>query len=687
MRNRSNRGQGIPVEVESLTQTLQLALAHHQAGRGDQAMTLYQEVLASNPNQPDALNLFGVLSFQMGDPKSALGLIGRALVLHPTHPNYCNNYGVVLESVGELQEATRYFQQALRVSPDYLEASVNLSDALGKLGRHLEAFRVLRQALRLHGAKPELYLQLGQFYTQLQSDDPHPKRRLWFHRARGYFQRALSLNPDSGSCLHKLGLLYSQNGEWDSAVSSYQEALRLMPDHPTVLADLGYSLTRTGEILQAARFLSRSMEFEPDNPQTRAFLVHATNLMMEQKAFLLHQTAKAQGNLAPISETSGEAWDVILFSPCSVKSFGGGQHPPQVARALQVKGHRVQFVELSVREEHQEAFDVTTDLFLLQDGPPTAFQRERMRNQLALFTQAPSCRRLVLFTVFSPYLVGLMEVFRESGYQTAYWCIDDWDHMRWPKVAAGTERALIRQVDYLFATSQVLAQKVSGIAERPCAVIRNGFSLSNFSSDGEKPLMPTDMRRGESKTFVYWGNLTADWIDWPLLKTLAERHPDWSFNMIGELLGRTDLLQAPNIHYLGAKTVGELASYGRNADIGFIHFKDSDLIRAVNPVKGYEYLACGLPIISTPMPELDVFPYVIQVKTPEAFEAAVTRVEAWKMDATVIDEFLKDATWAGRVEAFLAALGGADETEFSEDRRRKGERFTIQCGHSHPGTA
>ncbi|MBY0402446.1 MAG: glycosyltransferase, partial [Cyanobacteria bacterium] len=192
---------------------------------------------------------------------------------------------------------------------------------------------------------------------------------------------------------------------------------------------------------------------------------------------------------------------------------------------------------------------------------------------------------------------------------------------------------------------------------KPCHKIPNGFSLENFPGyleDLPKPPCPPGFLKGEEKTFVYWGNILTDWVDEALLKAVAEAKPQWAFNMIGTMVDEhPKRLSLPNIRYHGELPVSALEAYGRHSDIGFINFKDNRLIRGVNPVKAFEYLASGLPIISTPMKEIEDFPNTLIVRTPEEFIQAVEILETQPLDHTHRRQFLKEATWSGRAQCFL----------------------------------
>src|SRR3954468_10010464 len=80
----------------TIQQAMQMAVAHHQAGRLDRAETLYRQVLSYAPDYPDALHLLGVLASQNGESDAAIALIQRAIAGDPTVATFHNNLGEAL---------------------------------------------------------------------------------------------------------------------------------------------------------------------------------------------------------------------------------------------------------------------------------------------------------------------------------------------------------------------------------------------------------------------------------------------------------------------------------------------------------------------------------------------------------------------------------------------------------------
>jgi len=109
---------------------LDLALQHHIAGDLSKAENIYQQILQTDPNCPDALHLLGVISHQAGKRNRAVDLIKKALIVKPDYAEAHNNFGNVLKEVlkefGKLEEAVASYQTALTFKPYFPEAGRKL---------------------------------------------------------------------------------------------------------------------------------------------------------------------------------------------------------------------------------------------------------------------------------------------------------------------------------------------------------------------------------------------------------------------------------------------------------------------------------------------------------------------------------------------------------------------------------
>src|SRR5262249_35067866 len=126
---------------------LEAALAHHRAGRLDEAASGYASVLARAPDDLNAIYLSGVLAAQRGDPQTAVERIGRAIAAKPEIPDFHNNLGEALRALDRLQEAEAAYRRALALDAEHPGALANLG-TLSRTRRDLpQAIALYRRAL------------------------------------------------------------------------------------------------------------------------------------------------------------------------------------------------------------------------------------------------------------------------------------------------------------------------------------------------------------------------------------------------------------------------------------------------------------------------------------------------------------------------------------------------------------
>ena len=101
----------------TIRQSMELALAHHGAGRLDQAEQMYRLILDADPNEPNALDMLGAVLSQRGRHAEGLALIDRALALRPDAADYHANRGLVLYGLSRTEEAIVAYRKSLSLRP------------------------------------------------------------------------------------------------------------------------------------------------------------------------------------------------------------------------------------------------------------------------------------------------------------------------------------------------------------------------------------------------------------------------------------------------------------------------------------------------------------------------------------------------------------------------------------------
>jgi glycosyltransferase involved in cell wall biosynthesis len=192
-----------------------------------------------------------------------------------------------------------------------------------------------------------------------------------------------------------------------------------------------------------------------------------------------------------------------------------------------------------------------------------------------------------------------------------YHCVDDIAAQERIDTASfrAAEMRFAARADLVLASAPALAKRLRTISHNVLDA-PNVADTKLFSSALQRGRLDPGMAALPAPRIVFTGAIVAIKLDFPLLVELARLRPTWSFALVGPVGPgdpRTDvsaLAAEPNIHLLGHRTYGELPDVLRAADAGLIPYARNELTESIFPMKVYEYLAAGLPVIATPLPAL-----------------------------------------------------------------------------------
>ncbi len=161
----------------------------------------------------------------------------------------------------------------------------------------------------------------------------------------------------------------------------------------------------------------------------------------------------------------------------------------------------------------------------------------------------------------------------------------------------------VSSADIVLTASDKLYGMASAINPRvylvPNACDYDYFSGTNSAGYGEADM---DILNIEKPVIGYIG-VVASWCDLDLITQIADRFSHCNLVMIGPLYNISEVPQRPNLHWLGFKPYEKLAAYARLFDVGIIPFKQTSMTESVNPIKMWEYMATGMPVVTTALPE------------------------------------------------------------------------------------
>ncbi|MDY7009784.1 MAG: glycosyltransferase [Planctomycetota bacterium] len=259
---------------------------------------------------------------------------------------------------------------------------------------------------------------------------------------------------------------------------------------------------------------------------------------------------------------------------------------------------------------------------------------------------------------FAPDVAYLLDEF--AAERIVYYCVDDFASFTGydSRQVLRDEADLCGRADLVVATSMALKETRQRFNPNTI-LVTHGVDYEHFAKAlSDRLPVPEDIADIPHPILGFFG-LLRDWVDLDLLAEVARRRPDWHIVLLGDsTVDLSPYRKLPNVHFLGRKKYEELPAYCRQFDVGLIPFKINDLTRAVNPIKLREYIAAGLPVVSTPLPELGLCgPFVHAADTPDAFAEAIESALATGLDARrKRTEAMAKETWPEKTETICRHL-------------------------------
>lgn len=368
-----------------------------------------------------------------------------------------------------------------------------------------------------------------------------------------------------------------------------------------------------------------------------------------------------------------QAYDLMLFS--IIDWHFRLQRPQQLCRQFARMGYRVFYVETLLhtlpgviwfRRGYRFIASPEPNIFVCQlhcelPRPDVhrspmghAYAREFCRNISNL------CRdheiRCMVSLVENPFWLPLVETI--PGNLLIYDCIDH--HAGF---ATGTpemakeEKRLLKSADLVVTSSASLAEKVREVTDS--VLVRNAVDFAFFSQK------PATIKRPSDRPVVGYYGAISDWFNMALVVSAARAFPEWDFWLIGAASAEQVAAAhgLPNILFAGEVPYAELPTYLYGMDVCMIPFQENELTRCTNPVKVYEYLAAGKPVVATWMPELELLREHVHVtRTTEEF---VTGLKNAMRQPGTPEQVRQRVAWAGGQDWSVRA------TQINEEIRKQ----------------
>jgi glycosyltransferase involved in cell wall biosynthesis len=263
-----------------------------------------------------------------------------------------------------------------------------------------------------------------------------------------------------------------------------------------------------------------------------------------------------------------------------------------------------------------------------------------------------SIKYLVQFPGWWPVV---KEVKKKLGGKVIFDCMDDHGGFSTnTKQALVTEDELVKGADLVITSSDLLEQRAKQVNPNTIKV-KNGTEFEHFANPS---------RNGEldhlcDRPIIGYYGAISDWFDMEIVAHCARKRPGWCFVLIGATFG-ADLHPVEgleNVHFLGEKPYNDLPGYLAYFDVCTIPFKIIPLTLATNPVKFYEYLSAGKPVVVVELPELVAYQEDCYLaRNADEFLALLERAYGERDDEKKIERRIKMASensWDSRVRGIL----------------------------------
>ncbi len=221
------------------------------------------------------------------------------------------------------------------------------------------------------------------------------------------------------------------------------------------------------------------------------------------------------------------------------------------------------------------------------------------------------------------------------------------------------EREMAQKVDAVVYTADSLKKDIEALKPRKMFHLPNGVNFAHFG--GPEPPLPVEYAKLSKPIVVYVGAM-EEWFSFKWLRSAAEKLKKVSFVLIGSTRAAANFAKLDNVHFLGSRPYSQIPAYLKHAQAGIIPFDledHSDLVNSIHPLKLYEYMACGLPVVATAWRELEHLKSpALLARTETQFIQGIQKVLNHPENRARYRNYARKQDWSGRVDSLLKFLGG-----------------------------
>ena len=311
------------------------------------------------------------------------------------------------------------------------------------------------------------------------------------------------------------------------------------------------------------------------------------------------------------------------------------QRPQQLAMELSKQGQKVQYINTDMHPHHRQRTTLAVNEKLIlhpHHTPLTSLECDILYSSypplfLDVHRQCPN-----LFSIFDSLDEPTEGYFSYWNKNNAYY-------------------ASLQRADLVLTTAKTLYDKAKDYNDN-VIMVPNGCDFDYFNTPQPKPIEYNNI----TGPIVLYSGALAPWVDIELIIQSALTYPKYTFVVIGVEIDRK-LPVLPNLIYLGHQPYERVASFIQHSNVCIIPFLTGQSeVKGCNPIKMYEYLACGKPIVSTEMAEtMEYCEYWSNDNFIENIQKSIEENTICKTNKRI--EIAKENSWTKRVNTILKAIG------------------------------
>lgn len=348
------------------------------------------------------------------------------------------------------------------------------------------------------------------------------------------------------------------------------------------------------------------------------------------------------------------------------------QRPQQIMSQFAAHGHRVFYISttrflssdaaprVTVKQIKENVYEVQLAAQRIPDVYGEVIDDD---NKEALLDSLDELRRThrindaIGYTMIASWGAVALEAKRLWGWRTIYDCMDEWENFPGVKRdILDMEQRLVLDCDLLVVTAQRLWEKWEPYG-RTMVLARNGVDVEFY----DRHCHPNSILSEIKHPIIGYYGAIADWFDLKLMTHAAKARPEYTFVLLGGVfnLDVSELESLPNVRLLGQQPYETMPQYLYHFDVCMIPFKINPITEATDPVKLYEYLSAGKPVVSVALAEVEDYgEYLYIARDYDDFVA--------KLDAAVEEDnremvsrrrkFAEQHTWKQRYKTIEAGV-------------------------------